>query len=110
MIARKLTYGNSVAIPAIAETKNTRQYREDSWLMSQSAANPSQPRKFLANREINREYSESRTFAMTFAFNKPRNSMVYGQIPDAAEQGINCADQGINFRGTGVNRHQSANF
>ena len=30
VIARKLTFGNSVAIPAIAETKNTRQYREDS--------------------------------------------------------------------------------
>src|ERR1700716_689428 len=30
VIARKLTYGNSVAIPAIAETKNTRRYREDS--------------------------------------------------------------------------------
>ena len=32
VIARKLTYGNSVAIPAIAETKNTRHIREDSWL------------------------------------------------------------------------------
>ena len=32
MIARKLTYGNSVAIPAITETKKTRRYREDSWL------------------------------------------------------------------------------
>ena len=30
--ARKLTYGNLVAIPAIAETKNTRRYREDLWL------------------------------------------------------------------------------
>src|ERR1700730_14008817 len=29
---RKLTYGNLVAIPAIAETKNTRRYREDLWL------------------------------------------------------------------------------
>jgi hypothetical protein len=32
VIARKLTYGNYVAIPAIAETKNTKRYREDSWL------------------------------------------------------------------------------
>jgi hypothetical protein len=32
VIARKLTYGNSVAIPAIAETKNMRRYRKDSWL------------------------------------------------------------------------------
>ncbi len=32
VIARKLTYGNSVAIPAIAKTKNMRRYREDSWL------------------------------------------------------------------------------
>jgi len=29
VIARKLTYGNLVAIPAIAKTKNTRRYRED---------------------------------------------------------------------------------
>ena len=27
----KLTFGNSVAIPAIAKTKNMRRYREDSW-------------------------------------------------------------------------------
>jgi hypothetical protein len=32
VIARKLTYGNSVAIPAIAKTKNMRRYRKDSWL------------------------------------------------------------------------------
>jgi hypothetical protein len=32
VIARKLTYGNLVAIPAIAETKNTRRYGEDLWL------------------------------------------------------------------------------
>jgi hypothetical protein len=32
VIARKLTYGNLVAIPAIAETKNTRRYQEDLWL------------------------------------------------------------------------------
>ena len=32
VIARKLTFGNSVAIPAIAKTKNMRRYREDSWL------------------------------------------------------------------------------
>jgi hypothetical protein len=30
-------------IPATTETKNTRRYREDSWLTSQSAANPSRP-------------------------------------------------------------------
>ena len=28
----ELTYGNLVAIPAIAKTKNTRRYREDLWL------------------------------------------------------------------------------
>ena len=32
VIARKLTFGNSVAIPTIAKTKNMRRYREDSWL------------------------------------------------------------------------------
>jgi len=32
VIARKLTYGNFVAIPAIAENKNTRRYWEDFWL------------------------------------------------------------------------------
>jgi hypothetical protein len=32
VIARKLTCGNSVAIPAIAQTKNMRRYRKDSWL------------------------------------------------------------------------------
>jgi hypothetical protein len=32
VIARKLTFGNSVAIPAIAKTKNMRRYRKDSWL------------------------------------------------------------------------------
>jgi hypothetical protein len=32
VIARKLTYENSVAIPAIAKTKNMRRYRKDSWL------------------------------------------------------------------------------
>jgi hypothetical protein len=32
VIARKLTHGNSVAIPAIAETKNTRRCRDYSWL------------------------------------------------------------------------------
>src|ERR1700732_2776386 len=34
VIAGKLTYGNSVAIPAIAKTKNMRRYRKDSWLTS----------------------------------------------------------------------------
>jgi len=29
MIARKLTYGNSVVIPATAEIENTRRYREE---------------------------------------------------------------------------------
>ena len=43
VIARKLTYGNSVAIPAIAKTKNMRRYRKDSWLTTQSVANPSRP-------------------------------------------------------------------
>jgi hypothetical protein len=37
VIARKLTYGNSVAIPAIAKTKNMRRYREDSWLGKQDS-------------------------------------------------------------------------
>ena len=32
VITRKLTYGNFVAIPAIAENKNTRRYWEDFWL------------------------------------------------------------------------------
>src|ERR1700730_9468365 len=32
VIARKLTYGKLVAIPAIAENKNTRRYWEDFWL------------------------------------------------------------------------------
>jgi len=32
VIARKLTHGNSAAIPAIAKTKNMRRYRQDSWL------------------------------------------------------------------------------
>ena len=41
VIDRKLTYGNSVAIRAIAKTKNMSRYRKDSWLMSQSAANQS---------------------------------------------------------------------
>jgi hypothetical protein len=41
VIARKLTYGNFVAIPAIAENKNTRRYWEDFWLMNQSQANRS---------------------------------------------------------------------
>jgi len=41
VIARKLTFGNSVAIPAIAKTKNMRRYREDLWLTRQFRANPS---------------------------------------------------------------------
>src|SRR6202171_3076526 len=49
VIARKLTYGNSVAIPAIAKTKNMRRYRKDSWLTTQSAANPSR-RQIAGNR------------------------------------------------------------
>ena len=48
VIARKLTYGNFVAIPAIAENKNTRRYWEDFWLTSQSRANPSQGRNLPA--------------------------------------------------------------
>ena len=51
VIARKLTYGNSVAIPAIAKTKNMRRYRKDSWLTTQSAANPSR-RQFLETGKI----------------------------------------------------------
>jgi hypothetical protein len=31
VIAREVTYGNSVAIPAIAETKNRRRYGKASW-------------------------------------------------------------------------------
>src|ERR1700730_4219074 len=41
VIARKLTYGNSVAIPEIVKSKNMRRYRKDSWLTRQSAANRS---------------------------------------------------------------------
>src|SRR3984893_4274740 len=37
VIARKLTYGNSVAIPAIAKTKNMRRYRKVSWLSKQDS-------------------------------------------------------------------------
>src|SRR5580704_4919434 len=45
VFARKLTYGNFVAIPAIAETKNTRRYWEDFWLMRQSLKSVSSIRR-----------------------------------------------------------------
>jgi hypothetical protein len=43
VIARKLTYGNSVVIPGITKTKNMRRNRKDSWLTTQSEANRSHP-------------------------------------------------------------------
>jgi hypothetical protein len=64
-------------------------FEEDSWLMSQSAANLSLRRGSLLNREKNREFFDFGRFPRATVQKVVFNSGGYERIPYAAEQGNN---------------------
>ena len=66
---------------------------EDSWLTSQSSANPSRGR-FPVIREKNREFRKIPSLEQKMGANFEANSECYRQIPCATEQGITFARTG----------------
>jgi Haem-degrading len=57
--------------------------------------------KFPANREINREFCRIRSSTAILMRDQRADSITYGRIPDATEQGISKGVSGKIFQGTG---------